>query len=35
MTDEVWIAKIEKGPDNGMIKVGDVIGWGVDEESEI
>lgn len=35
VVDELYLAKIIKTENDGPIKVGDIIGWGVEEESEL
>lgn len=35
VTEDMFIAKIVKKPEDGMIKVGDVIGWAVEDAEEL
>lgn len=35
VTDEMYIAQILKTPEDGMVKVNEIIGWAVDDPSEL
>lgn len=35
VTDEMYIAQIVKTPEDGMVKVNEIIGWAVDDPSEL
>lgn len=35
VTENMFIAKLVKNPEDGMVSVGDVIAWAVEEESEL